>query len=227
MIMPRIIHAHIHDVLARWWCFVACTCISAITLSFKSLIFVTACRTHKLCLMNQRMRQVYYWSARYYSCHKPCSIISTRCPSGSWSRMSGYCFPCMFMKNFDTASLYLFQCSRIFFFTHFESKMYSTTGTVSRELYFFFGCFSNKTKQNCPPGKTHACSSLTKSKAARVYLNKSLSFGQYLLHKYRFLLWKGCSWCNLKEESQLSESNRRPAHYEGAALPTELSWLKV
>ena len=27
--------------------------------------------------------------------------------------------------------------------------------------------------------------------------------------------------------SQLSDSNRRPAHYEGAALPTELSWLIV
>lgn len=25
--------------------------------------------------------------------------------------------------------------------------------------------------------------------------------------------------------SQLSDLNRRPAHYEGAALPTELSWL--
>lgn len=25
--------------------------------------------------------------------------------------------------------------------------------------------------------------------------------------------------------SQLPESNWRPAHYEGAALPTELSWL--
>ena len=25
--------------------------------------------------------------------------------------------------------------------------------------------------------------------------------------------------------SQLSDSNRRPAHYEGATLPSELSWL--
>ena len=39
------------------------------------------------------------------------------------------------------------------------------------------------------------------------------------------LVFKFFSQINFISQSQLLDSNQRPAHYEGAALPPELNWL--
>src|SRR5690349_16130533 len=93
--------------------------------------------------------------------------------------------------------------------------------TMRWQHIFFFSFISNKAKQNaasCSKENVPSFHQRNKLQSQLVHIKVFSAFQIFYINAGFFNRKNIHGMVSTKEVSQLSESNRRPAHYEGAAL---------